>query len=108
MFSKCSHGLAAASVATPRERDASTCLVRGTVRGVGRKSRVFDAVFMAAFAALLVRGLIRGSWWDVGLAAWLMLSATVHFFGKSPQWSFHPEADASKSGMQRWRERRRS
>jgi hypothetical protein len=69
---------------------------------------VVDAVFIIAFAALLVRGLIRGSWWDVGVATWLIVSATLDFFGKSPQWSYHPAADMSKSGIQRWRERRRS
>jgi hypothetical protein len=69
---------------------------------------VFDAVVMVVFAALLVRGLIRESWWDVGLASLWIVSLTLDFFGKAPRWSFHPTADASKSGIQRWRERRRS
>ena len=77
------------------------------MRGVERKWRVLAAVFIVAFAALLVRGLIRESWWEVGLAALLLVSSTLRFFGKYPQWSSHPTTDMSKSGIQRWKERRR-
>jgi hypothetical protein len=75
---------------------------------MGRKWRVLDAVFIVAFAALLVRGLVRESWWEVGLAALWLVSSTLSFFGKFPQGSYHPTTDMSKSGIQRWRARRRS
>jgi len=64
---------------------------------------------MVAFAALLVRGLIRGSWWEVALAAVWLGGSTLRFFGVVSQGSYHhPTTDMSKSGIQRWKERRRS
>jgi hypothetical protein len=63
---------------------------------------VFDAVTIVAFAVLLVVALARGSWFGAGLAG-LAISSTALTFGK-PRAKFDP----SKSGIQKWKERRRA
>jgi hypothetical protein len=69
---------------------------------MGHNRRTTDAVIIVAFASGLVWAALRASWYSAALAAAVIIY-TALTFGKPPA-----KFDPSKSGIQKWKERRRS